>query len=48
MSISFYRCGFDPVNGKEMVRKEYFRFLEDKDSPPIRTLSKKKLELHDV
>ena len=38
---SFYRCGFDPVNdGKEMVRKEYFWFLKDKDSPPIRTLKK--------
>ncbi|PUZ64219.1 hypothetical protein GQ55_3G126000 [Panicum hallii var. hallii] len=48
MDGSFYRCGFDPVNGKEMVQKECFRFLKDKDSPPIRTLSKKKLELHDV
>ncbi|RCV15984.1 hypothetical protein SETIT_3G100300v2 [Setaria italica] len=37
MDGSFYRCSFDPVNGKEMVRKEYFRFLKDKDSPPIRT-----------
>ena len=47
---SFYRCGFDPVNdGKEMVRKEYFRFLKDKDSPPIRTLEKNTMiELHDV
>ena len=34
--FSFYRCRFDPVNGKEMVRKEYFQFLKDKDSPPFR------------
>ncbi|KXG21420.1 hypothetical protein SORBI_3009G060000 [Sorghum bicolor] len=36
MDSSFYRCRFDPVNGKEMVRKEYFQFLKDKDSPPFR------------
>nr|CAB3460363.1 unnamed protein product [Digitaria exilis] len=30
---------FDPVNGKQMVRKEYFRFLKEKNSPPIRTLT---------
>ncbi|CAL4895495.1 unnamed protein product [Urochloa decumbens] len=41
MDGSFYRCSFDPVNGKEMVRKEYFRFLKEKDSPPIRTLTKR-------
>ncbi|KAF8726003.1 hypothetical protein HU200_020584 [Digitaria exilis] len=30
---------FDPVNGKQIVRKEYFRFLKEKNSPPIRTLT---------
>ncbi|CAL4910144.1 unnamed protein product [Urochloa decumbens] len=40
MDGSFYRCSFDPVNGKEMVRKEYFRFLKEKGSPSIRTLTK--------
>ncbi|WVZ96708.1 hypothetical protein U9M48_042310 [Paspalum notatum var. saurae] len=33
------RCSFDPVNGKEMVRNEYFRFINDKDSPPAKTLA---------
>ncbi|CAN6331556.1 unnamed protein product [Urochloa humidicola] len=42
MDGSFYRCSFDPVNGKEMVRMEYFRFLKDKDSPPIRNLLTKR------
>ncbi|KAF8727054.1 hypothetical protein HU200_019552 [Digitaria exilis] len=39
MDGSFYKCSFDPVNGKQMVRKEYFRFLKEKNSPPIRTLT---------
>ncbi|KAJ1261928.1 hypothetical protein BS78_09G066300 [Paspalum vaginatum] len=38
MDGSFYRCSFDPVNGKEMVRNEYFRFINDKDSPPAKAL----------
>ncbi|KAL6608288.1 hypothetical protein ACP70R_041351 [Stipagrostis hirtigluma subsp. patula] len=33
------RCSFDPVNGGQMVRKEYFRFLKDTDTPAIRTLT---------
>ncbi|KAG6416018.1 hypothetical protein SASPL_123439 [Salvia splendens] len=27
-TISFYRCSFDPVNGGEMVKQEYVRFLK--------------------
>ncbi|KAL6897801.1 hypothetical protein ACP4OV_006760 [Aristida adscensionis] len=30
MDGSFCRCSFDPVNGGEMVRKEYFRFFKNK------------------
>lgn len=29
---SFYRCAFDPVNGGEMVQKEYARFLKSDES----------------
>ncbi|XP_057766275.1 autophagy-related protein 18d-like isoform X3 [Salvia miltiorrhiza] len=28
MDGSFYRCSFDPVNGGEMVKQEYIRFLK--------------------
>ncbi|TVU17339.1 hypothetical protein EJB05_33364, partial [Eragrostis curvula] len=38
MDASFYLCTFDPVNGGEMVRKEYFRFLNDKNIPEVRAL----------
>lgn len=30
MDGSFYRCSFDPVNGGEMVQKEYVRFMGKK------------------
>ncbi|XP_010525421.1 PREDICTED: autophagy-related protein 18c-like [Tarenaya hassleriana] len=33
MDGSFYRCSFDPVNGGEMTRLEYFRYLRAESGP---------------
>lgn len=31
---SFYRCSFDPVNGGEMVQREYVRFIQNDSHRP--------------
>ncbi|PSS34399.1 Autophagy-related protein like [Actinidia chinensis var. chinensis] len=33
MNGSFYRCSFDPVNGREMLQQEYVRFLKTDNRP---------------
>eukprot|EP00245_Coleochaete_scutata_P009370 TRINITY_DN306_c0_g2_i1.p1 TRINITY_DN306_c0_g2~~TRINITY_DN306_c0_g2_i1.p1 ORF type:complete len:429 (-),score=60.25 TRINITY_DN306_c0_g2_i1:346-1509(-) len=31
---SFHKCGFDPVNGGEMVQQEYTKFMKSDEEPP--------------